>query len=532
MVARIADLEVTEAHVRNAFMEAYHRTGQVLGPDPDTRRAVLDAEFDTYVMAVHARDLGLADTDQARRRREAIRRRVLTEEVRDRILVADVQVTEQDLREYFMRFNTRLRASHLYAPDEAGIRDLQRRLNEGESFEALARDAFANERLAAGGGDLGWFTTDEMDVAFEQAAFNLRPEEVSGPVRTAQGYSLIKVTDRSTVPLLTEDDFQRQRDRLSSYVRKKKEELAEREHLEAFLTAAVLDAEAVSQAWSVVSGRLSDLHRLDPEVVGALGGEGSALLTHGDWAFTREALVEELLASLPGHVNSIGDREGFERFVKGAAYRSHLMDLAARAGLPERPEIIESIHETWMHHLESLAMEQLRRQAEEAITPADLYAEFMKDPSLYHEPVQLDLQRVVLADRETAERVREMALAGHEFTQLVRTWSRNAEDVLLDGRMGMASVRAYGFNGPALAALPVGGISEVIAYHASEFHVYKSLGLIDDRALSFQEAKDQVNDIVIGKRVRDLRRETLDRVKRRHGAFIDQERLMSLEIQI
>lgn len=532
VVAAIADLAVSEDHFRTAFKEAYHRTGQVLGPDPATRKAVLDAEFDTYVMAVHARDLGLADSDEAQRRLAAIQRRVITEEVRDRIVVSGVKVEESDLRDYFVRFNTRIRASHLYARDEQGILKFQERLARGEAFEDLAREAFTNERLASSGGDLGWFTTDELDAAFEEAAFGLRNGEVSGPVQTAQGYSIIRVTDRRTVPVLTEADFNRQRDRLADYVLKKKHELAARAHMQEFLDAVEFDPSGFEPAWQAITNRLSELHRLDSELLSAIRTDVGTLLSHPMGGFSGDDFVRELLASLPGQVNAIRDLESFRDVVLGLAYRQHLMQLAADAGLAEQPNVLDSIQETWLHHLESLAMEQLRMQVRADVTPADLYEEYSRDPSLYHEPVQLDLQRVVLADRETAETVRELALGGEDFTRLVRTYSRNAEDVLLDGRLGIQSVRAYGMNGPALALLPVGGISEVVAYHQAEYHVYKSLGRIEDRALTFQEAKEQVEEILVRKRVRDLRTETLDAVKKRHNAYIDLDRLQTLELRI
>lgn len=69
------------------------------------------------------------------------------------------------------------------------------RIKNGEDFAKLAKE-FSEDPSAADGGNLGWFEKGKMVQEFENAAFALKPGEVSGIVRTQYGYHIIKVNDK------------------------------------------------------------------------------------------------------------------------------------------------------------------------------------------------------------------------------------------------------------------------------------------------------------------------------------------------
>lgn len=86
------------------------------------------------------------------------------------------------------------------------VRDLARRIREGEDFGELA-DIFSHDPRTHGrGGDLGFLTRAELDRALAEAAFALEPGGVSAPVRTELGYHLLRVSERraGAVPPLSE----------------------------------------------------------------------------------------------------------------------------------------------------------------------------------------------------------------------------------------------------------------------------------------------------------------------------------------
>ncbi|HTV89231.1 MAG TPA: peptidylprolyl isomerase [Stellaceae bacterium] len=74
---------------------------------------------------------------------------------------------------------------------------LTQQMRQGARFSAVARQ-FSQSATAAVGGDLGWLRTDELPPELRQAAAQLKPGELSAPIRGAGGYYLLLVLDRRT----------------------------------------------------------------------------------------------------------------------------------------------------------------------------------------------------------------------------------------------------------------------------------------------------------------------------------------------
>lgn len=69
------------------------------------------------------------------------------------------------------------------------------RLKKGDGFEKLAKEYSEDKTSAEKGGDLGYFKRGEMVKPFEEAAWSLKPGELSSVIRTPYGFHLIRVDE-------------------------------------------------------------------------------------------------------------------------------------------------------------------------------------------------------------------------------------------------------------------------------------------------------------------------------------------------
>ena len=85
------------------------------------------------------------------------------------------------------------------------IENIQKKLEEGKDFAALARE-FSEGPSKDSGGELGFLARGQMVPPFEDAAFSLKTGEVSDLVVTRFGYHLIKVTEKLAAQTIKFED--------------------------------------------------------------------------------------------------------------------------------------------------------------------------------------------------------------------------------------------------------------------------------------------------------------------------------------
>ena len=114
-------------------------------------------------------------------------------------VLSNVTLTEEEKKAFFeankSKFNKPESASakHILVDSEELANDILNKINNNEmTFEAAA-SAHSTCPSKDAGGDLGTFTRGQMVPEFEEAVFNMKNGEVSGPVKTQFGYHLIKL---------------------------------------------------------------------------------------------------------------------------------------------------------------------------------------------------------------------------------------------------------------------------------------------------------------------------------------------------
>lgn len=112
-----------------------------------------------------------------------------------------IEITDEEISAYFEENKASLgqaeqvEASHILVADKKTAEEVLEKLKNGGDFAELAKE-YSTDGSAASGGELGFFGKGQMVPEFEEAAFALKVDEISKPVKSQHGYHIIKVTDK------------------------------------------------------------------------------------------------------------------------------------------------------------------------------------------------------------------------------------------------------------------------------------------------------------------------------------------------
>ena len=217
VVARANGVDIRQSDLALAEDEVGSSIPQQLGPD-QKRDYLITYLADVVVLAQAAEQQKLADRDDVKHRILLERNKVLME-----MLLEDAgkaAVTDDAMHKVYddavkqMGNEQEVHARHILVPTEDEAKAIEAELKKGADFATLAKEK-SKDPGAAEGGDLGYFTKDQMVPEFADVAFKLDKGQISDPVKTQFGWHIIKVEDKRTKPTPTFDEVKPQ---LESYV--------------------------------------------------------------------------------------------------------------------------------------------------------------------------------------------------------------------------------------------------------------------------------------------------------------------------
>lgn len=177
-------------------MERLTGEGQGNFDSPEGKEELLDILISREVLSQEGKRLGLEKKKEVKDRIDELTKEVLINEVVNQI--ATEKLTDAELKKYYEKNRSEfreVRASHILVKTEEEAKDVKKQLDGGGDFAAIAKEKSIDPGSAPRGGDLGFFTKDRMVKPFADAAFLMKPNEISKPVKSAFGYHVIKVIE-------------------------------------------------------------------------------------------------------------------------------------------------------------------------------------------------------------------------------------------------------------------------------------------------------------------------------------------------
>jgi len=197
VVAKVNGAEIHESDVTMAEQELGPSLAQM---DPSTKHQnVVSFLIDLKLAAKVAEDKKLQDSDDFKKRAAFAHDRLLM----DALLGKEGKsaATEEAMKKVYddaakqIAGEQEVHARHILVETEDEAKQVEDELKKGADFAELAKKK-SKDPGAADGGDLGFFTKEQMVPEFSNAAFALEPGKISDPVKSQFGWHIIKVEEK------------------------------------------------------------------------------------------------------------------------------------------------------------------------------------------------------------------------------------------------------------------------------------------------------------------------------------------------
>jgi peptidyl-prolyl cis-trans isomerase C len=217
VVARVNGVEVRQSDLAIAEDEVGNQ--QVAQMPPEQKRDYLISFVtDMLLVSKAAEAKKLPDNDEFKRKLAFLRNKLLMEQYLQ--AEAKAAVTDAAMHKVYdeavaqMSKEPEVRARHILVETEDEAKAVVAELKKGADFAELAK-AKSKDPGSADGGDLGYFTKDQMVPEFSEVAFKLEKGAISDPVKSQFGWHIIKVEDKR---VRQPPEFDKVKEQLEQYV--------------------------------------------------------------------------------------------------------------------------------------------------------------------------------------------------------------------------------------------------------------------------------------------------------------------------
>ncbi|QPF85344.1 peptidylprolyl isomerase [Bradyrhizobium genosp. L] len=218
----LAKVNGSEIHASDVAMAEEELGPSLQQMDPSTKKDnVLSFLIDMKIVSKAAEDKKIENNDDFKRRMAFARNRLLM----DSLLASEgkAATTDDAMKKVYdeaakqITGEQEVRARHILVETEDEAKAIKAELDKGADFAELAKKK-SKDPGASDGGDLGFFTKEQMVPEFSAVAFALEPGKISDPVKSQFGWHIIKVEEKRNRKA---PDFEQVKAQIETYVTRK-----------------------------------------------------------------------------------------------------------------------------------------------------------------------------------------------------------------------------------------------------------------------------------------------------------------------
>ena len=506
-VAKVGNQEIKAEEFKSELKKQFPDKENFADVDSSLKMRLLKQMIDKKRKLAAAYDMGIDKDETLKKAVESQKERACVSKYYE-AMVVDSVIDLSKVNEYLDKMKDEVRASHILiryqgtagGPSNRSKEDaeklansLVKRIRNGESINTLAEKYSDDPSAKQNKGDLGYFTWGKMVDEFQQAAFNLKPGEISDPVLTNYGYHIIQVEDRRPNPNYNPDNLQAAtyqiKSRLFSEVRQKGMDRwnALGQKIRDEYNFSIKDENLANLA--AITSQKKDIKNLSEKDF--TEDEKAIVLAEYDGGkFTFNDLLNQFQRRFRALSPKLTNPEKLKPDIENAVNIEIVKLITQREHYDQDPDIKRSIDQTFEQQMISL-LDKKATEVNSDVSDDELQTYYEKNLNEFKNEAEIEIWEIFTKDKNTAQKVAKMARSGQDFEKLAEKYT---EDASMKKKKGYVGFKMKNRRGPvSLKAFEVGPdkITGPIEYRKG-WAVIKTGQLKPESTKPFEEVKARV----------------------------------------
>jgi parvulin-like peptidyl-prolyl isomerase len=410
--------------------------------------------------------------------------------LKDQEVYAKITASEDELRQAYIRSKTKVSVRHLYASTEKEADNLYNLAKIGVSFQELAKQSFTDTTLKNNGGYLGYIDWGQTDPDFENAAYSLKIGEISKPVKTAQGYSIIKVEAKVQDPFMTEYDFVKMKHKLQRAVKIAKKIPSESAYLNQIFDQTQLKFNDKAMA-SVLNdlknmnnnpSEFSESNNISPKLYNECVRFKNKIYSQSD--------IEKKILDVPKYNRDLlTDMKRLKGAVVGLIMQDMLLGIAAEKGYDTNAYVLKTEND----FIDNIFLNYKKNEIYDLVPVSDseIVKYYNDNISFYKSEREMNVQEIVVGKDSLAQVLIKNIEKGGDFEQLAEKYSLRKWSAEKKGVMGFSPVSVFGDMKDTLWDSPLGKVFGPIKFD-NYFGIFRVLEKKDGVPVDLGLVKKQI----------------------------------------
>ncbi|MDZ7263428.1 MAG: peptidyl-prolyl cis-trans isomerase [candidate division KSB1 bacterium] len=457
------------------------------------RRNALAALLGEKLLVAEAQRRGWQRHEKFRTYAAQMEKEAIIEALFEKEVTSQIKVTEDEIQQGLARAQFDLELQVISVNNEQQALTVKRELAAGKSFDQVGRDLQGKAAIAADSLARVTIRWGQAHPLIEEAAYNLRPDEVSDPIEVEGNFFVVKLIGTHRRALISESEYVQQRQAVVETLRSRKRAAL----FTSYLSSLMADKEVrvAHQVFDLVANELEKFY-FDADSLARRRPLPQSLETPLD-SLRKMDLADHLNEPFArfndGRIWTVGDflkkliigpyplnfksREALRKSLRFQIRRMiEFESLAARGkalGL-EKSYYVKSQTKMWG---DAYLAQQLRQEIHDTVTISNQEVQqyYATHPERYIQSELIQLQEILVDDEALAQALYRRVRNGEDMGKLARQFSGRGIGRKSDGVLGYFAPSALGRVGQVAQKLAVGEIGGPLRTETNQFSIFKVL---------------------------------------------------------